>query len=109
MENRFSVSQIRRRRRSTLAKFLARQLVHHSDHCAEKLQQYASQVLQPPTDRIATLQISLQHQVKLFNCLQESILHLNKEIRTTLPFISHFNLDRMNVCPLINGITPRNK
>ncbi len=80
MENRFSVNQIRRRRRSTLAKFLAGQLVQHSNRCAEKLQQYASQVLQPPTDRIATLQISLKHQVKLFNCLQESILHLNKEI-----------------------------
>ncbi len=26
------------------------------------------------------MQISLKHQVKLFNCLQESILHLNKEI-----------------------------
>jgi transposase len=80
MQNRFSINQIHRRRRSSLAKFLARHLVHHSDHCAEKLQSYASQVLQPPANRVATLQISLKQQINLFNCLQENIEHLNKEI-----------------------------
>jgi len=80
MDNRFSVHQIRRRSRSTLSRLLARNLVHHADHCAEQLQKYASQVLQPPAQHIATLQISLQQQVKLFVYLQESIQQLEKEI-----------------------------
>ena len=80
MENRFSAHQILRRRPSTLSKFLARHLVHHPDRCAEKLQKYASQILQPPADHIATLQISLKQQVKLIICLQENIEHLNREI-----------------------------
>jgi transposase len=80
MANKFSAHQIRRRRLSTLSKFLARHLVHHPDRCAKKLQQYASQVLLPPSDHIAALQISLQQQVTLFACLQENIDHLNKEI-----------------------------
>jgi len=80
MEDRFSVHQIRRRRRSTLVKLFARQAVQHPDQCAEKLQQYASQVLQPPENYIATLQISLTQQVKLFVCLQESIEQLDKDI-----------------------------
>ncbi len=80
MSNRFSVHQIRLRNRSTLSKFLARNLVHHADHCAEHLQKYTSQVLQPPAKYIATLQLSLQQQVKLFACLQESIQQMEKEI-----------------------------
>ena len=80
MGNRFSVHQIRRRNRSTLSKFLARNLVHHADHCAEHLQKYTSQVLQPPAKHIATLQLALQQQVNLFICLQENIQQLEKEI-----------------------------
>ncbi len=80
MENRFSVHQILRRRPSTLSKFLALNRVHHSDRCAEKLQQYASQVLRPQADHVATLQLSLKQQVKLFSCLQENIEYLNTEI-----------------------------
>jgi len=80
MGNKFSVYQIRRRNRSTLSKFLARNLVHHADHCAEHLQKYASQVLQPPSKHIATLQLALQQQVKLFTCIQESIQQLEEEI-----------------------------
>ena len=80
MSNRFSVHQIRRRNRSTLSRFLARNLVHHADHCAKHLQKYTSQVLQPPEKYIATLQLSLQQQVKLFACLQESIQQMEKEI-----------------------------
>jgi transposase len=80
MENKFSVHQIRRRRPSSLTKFLARHLVHHPDRCTEKLQKYASLVLLPPPDHIAALQISLQMQVALLSCLQENIDHINKEI-----------------------------
>jgi len=84
MSNRFSVHQIRRRNRSTLSKFLARNLVHHADHCAEHLQKYTSQVLQPPAKYIATLQLALQQQVKLFICLQENIQQSEKEIAENL-------------------------
>lgn len=84
MEDRFSVHQIRMRRRSTLANLFARQAVQRPDQCAEKLQQYASQVLQPPQNYIATLQISLTQQVKLFVCLQESIKQLDKDIAESL-------------------------
>ncbi len=84
MDDRFSAQQISRRSRSTLAKFLSRHLVHHSDRCAEKLQQYASQVLQPPESHMATLQVSLTQQVKLYRCLQESTHHLEKEIAENL-------------------------
>ncbi|MBU1389237.1 MAG: transposase [Proteobacteria bacterium] len=80
MGNRFSVHQIRKRNRATLSKFLTRNLVHHADRCAEHLQEYASQVLQPPATRIATLQLALQQQVKLFLCLQENIQQMEMEI-----------------------------
>jgi len=80
MSNRFSVHQIRRRNRATLSKFLSRNLVHHADQCAKQLQEYTSQVLQPPKKHIAALQLALQQQVKLFGCLQENIQHLEKEI-----------------------------
>ena len=84
MQDRFSVHQIRRRRRSSLAKLLARQGVHQPDKCAEKLQQYADQVLKPPEDQIATLQLSLKQQVNLLICLQESTQQLEKEIADNL-------------------------
>lgn len=80
MGNRFSVHQILRCNRATLSRFLSRNLVHHADRCAEQLQKYASQVLQPPAKHIATLQLALQQQVKLFTCLQENIQQLEKEI-----------------------------
>jgi len=80
MEDRFSVHQIHRRRRSTLTKLLTRMAVHKPDRCAEKLQLYAAQVLKPPKKHIATLQLSLKQQVKLLICLKESIQQLDKEI-----------------------------
>jgi len=80
MNNRFSAHQVRRRNRATLSRFLARNLVLHADQCAKQLQEYASQVLQPPKKHIAALQLALQQQVKLLGCLQESIQHLEKEI-----------------------------
>lgn len=84
MEDQFSAHQIHRRRRSSLIKLLTRHAVQHPDRCAEKLQQYAAQVLRPPESHLATLQISLKQQVKLFICLQESIDQLEKEIAQSL-------------------------
>jgi transposase len=80
MKDRFSAHQIRRRRRSTLVKLFTSQAIHQPDRCAEKLQQYATQVLTPPENHIATLQLSLKQQVKLFICLQENIEQTEKEI-----------------------------
>lgn len=84
MQDRFSVPQIQRRRRSTLTKILTRQAVQHPDRCAEKLQQYAAQVLKPPEKHIATLQLSLKKQIKLLICLQENLQQLDKEIAENL-------------------------
>ena len=84
MEDRFSVHQILRRRRSTLTKLLTRCAIHQPDNCARKLQQYATQVLKPPEHHLVTLQISLKQQVKLLNCLQESTEQLEKEVAESL-------------------------
>ena len=84
MENRFSPHQIHRRRRSTLIKLLSRQGAQHPDRQAQKLQKYADQVLKPPEKSVATLQISLKQQNKLFACMQESIQQLEKEIAEIL-------------------------
>lgn len=80
MSNRFSVHQIRRRNRTTLSKFLARNRVCNAERCAERLQKYASQVLEPPVKHITALKLALQQQVKLVTCLLDSIQHLEKEI-----------------------------
>jgi len=84
MEDRFSVHQIIRRRRSTLIKLLTRCSIHQPNNCAKKLHQYATQVLKPPENHLVTLQISLKQQVKLFNCLQESTEQLEKEVAESL-------------------------
>jgi len=84
MEDRFSVHQIRRRRRSTLTKLLSRHAVHHPDRCAKKLQNYAGQVLRPPIKAISTLQLSLKQQTKLYGCLKDNIYQLEKEIAENL-------------------------
>jgi transposase len=84
MEDRFSVHQIHRRRRSTLIKLFTRHAVHHPDRCAERLQQYAAKVLRPPESHLSALQISLKQQVKLFSCLHESTEQLEKEVAENL-------------------------
>ena len=84
MKDKFSVPQIQRRRFSTLTKLLSRQGVQKPDHCVKKLQQYAAQVIKPPEKHMASLQISLNQQIKLFTCLQESIHQLYKEIAHNL-------------------------
>ncbi len=84
MEDRFSAPQIHRRQGPTLIKLLSRQGVQRSDHCVKKLQKLAAQALKPPEQHIATLQISLKQQIKLFTCLQESIQQLYTEIAHNL-------------------------
>jgi len=80
MEDRFSAPQIHRRQGHTLTKLLSRQGVQEPDRCVEKLQKLSAHALRPPEQHIATLQISLKQQIKLFTCLQESIQQLYEEI-----------------------------
>jgi len=84
MKDRFSPHQIHRRRHSTVTKSLSCQGVQHPEIRAQKLQKYAEQVLRTPEKYVATLQISLKQQVKLFSCMQESIQQLDKEIAEIL-------------------------
>ena len=84
MQERFSAPQIRRRRRSTLIEALRRLGTRKPERTADKLQQYATQVLKPPQDYVHMLQLSLAQHVKHFSCLQESIGQLEKEIAVNL-------------------------
>lgn len=84
MEDRFSLPQIRRRRRSTLINALRRLGTRKPESAAAKLQQYATQVLNPPEEYIGTLQLSIAQHVKHFRCLQESVGQLEREIAVNL-------------------------
>lgn len=84
MEDRFSAPQVHRRQGPALIKLLSRQGVKEPDHSVEKLQKLAAQALRPPEQHIATLQISLKQQIKLFTCLQENIQQLYEEIAHNL-------------------------
>jgi len=80
MENRFSTSQIKRRRLKTLLETLRRLGTPKPEFSAGKLQQYATQVLNPPGEYLITLQLSLSQQVKLYGCLQGNVEQMEKEI-----------------------------
>ncbi len=84
MEDRFSAKQIRRRRRPTLVEILRRYGTTKAEATAEKLQQYARQVLDTPVEHISTLQLSLSQHVKHLRCLGESIEQLEREIAVNL-------------------------
>jgi len=84
MKDKFSTHQICRRRRSTLIKLISGYAIQQPDLRAKRLQEFAGQVLNPPHHRLASLQLSLQQQVKLLICIQESIHHLEKEIAENL-------------------------
>jgi transposase len=84
MEDRFSAKQIRRRRRPTLVDILKRHGTTEAEATAEKLQQYAGQVLDTPQEHINTLQLSLSQHVKHLRCLDECIDQLEHEIAENL-------------------------
>jgi hypothetical protein len=84
MEDRFSAKQIRRRRRHKLIEILKRYGTSKAEATAEKLRQYAAQVLHTPVDYIDTLQLSLAQHVKHLRCLQESVGQLEREIAANL-------------------------
>jgi len=59
MENRFSVLQIKRRKRKALIEAFRRNGTPKPDQAASKLQEYAARVLNTPSEYIETLQLSL--------------------------------------------------
>ena len=84
MEDRFSPKQIRRRKREKLIEILKRFGTSKAEKTADKLQQYAAQVLHTPVEYIDTLQLSLAQHIKHLRCLKESIDQLEKEIAVYL-------------------------
>jgi transposase len=84
MENRFSASQIRRRKRNTLIESLRRNGMPKPDQAAAKLQEYASRVLNTLDEYVDTLQLSLSQHVTHHRCLQDNIEQLEKEIAVWL-------------------------
>jgi hypothetical protein len=84
MEDRFSAQQIRRRKQSTLIKILKRCGNPDAQSVAAKLHKYATQVITTPDEYVATLQLSLQHHIKHYRCLQENIDQLQSEIALLL-------------------------
>lgn len=80
MQDRFSSTQIRRRRMKALIKSLRRHHTSKPERSSKKLKEYASQVLVPPDEYLSTLQLSLSQHVKHYRCLLENIEQLEKEI-----------------------------
>ena len=84
MEDRFSVPQIQRRKRSTLIKQLKRKGTKKPEEVAVRLQSYAAQVLTPPNQYTATLQVSLSSHVNHYRCLLDGSVQLKKEMALLL-------------------------
>jgi transposase len=84
MEDRFSAKQIRRRKRTKLVEVLKRYGTTEAEATAEKLQQYAGQVLDTPVEHVSTLQLSLSQHVKHLRCLGECVEQLEHEIAVDL-------------------------
>ena len=84
MKSGFCARQIHQRKQPTLVKGLRKYGVKNPELTAIKLQQYASQVLQPPQENLVALQFSMEQHVKHLNCLQDNIDQLEKEIALEL-------------------------
>ena len=84
MEGRFSATQIKKRKRSTLVKLLATAGAQTPDQKAAQLQEYAATVLQPSNEYIPTLQSSLAQHVALYRCLFNNIASLEQEMANWL-------------------------
>ena len=84
MQERFSAPQIQRRKRSTLVGRLKGLGTPNAEQVAAKLQLYAAQVLTPPDQYTATLQVSLSSHVKHYHCLLDSAEQLQREMALLL-------------------------
>ena len=84
MENRFSALQIRRRRRKPLIEALRKNGTPKPEQATLKLQEYATRVLNTPSEYIETLQLSLSQHIKHYRCLQENVAQVEKELAVWL-------------------------
>ena len=84
MEDRFSVRQIQRRKRSTLIEKLRKKGTRQPEEAAVRLQSYAAQVLTPPNEYTTTLQVSLSSHVNHYRCLLDGSVQLKKEMAVLL-------------------------
>lgn len=80
MKDRFSAPQICRRRKPKLIELLRRYGTARPEQAASKLQGHARQVLVTPNEYMGSLQCSLSHHVRHFECLEANIGQLEKEI-----------------------------
>ena len=80
MEGRFSATQIKKRKLSTLVDLLSRAGALQPEKKAIQLQNYAATVLHTPKEYVATLQASLVQHVALYRCLLENINALEREM-----------------------------
>jgi len=84
MKDRFSATQIAKRKPTALAKTLRRLRVHHPDEASTKIIHLARNALPPAPHRIATLQRTLASAVDLHQCLTRNALELRTETALTL-------------------------
>jgi transposase len=80
MENRFSMHQIQRRRRSSLIEKLRQNGAKDPEKTAAKLHAYTAEALAPQEQYIPTLQASLGVHVKHLRCLKDSSEQLEREM-----------------------------
>ena len=84
MEDRFSSSQIKRKRRKTLIERLHGHGVKEAELKAAQLQSYASKVLLPPEEMTGVLQTALSHEARLYKAFLDSIAQTDKITALTL-------------------------
>lgn len=84
MKQRFSASEIARRKPTALAKTLRHHRVHHPDETAAKIIQLARNALPPAPHRIAALQRTLTAAVDLHHCLTHNALDLRQQASVIL-------------------------
>jgi transposase len=84
MKQRFSATEIARRKPTALAKTLRHHRVHHPEQTAAKIIQLARNALPPAPHRIAALQRTLTAAVDLHHCLTQNAHDLRQQAAQTL-------------------------
>ena len=84
MKERFSATEIARRKPVNLANLLRRHRVHNPDETALQIIHLAREALPPAAHRVATLQRTLAATVDLYQCLQRNAIELRADAALTL-------------------------
>lgn len=79
MKDRFSASQIARRKPSALGNFLRRHHVHHADETAGRILELARSALPADADLVPAMQHSLSSCSELYLCLRSNAQQLRRE------------------------------